>query len=652
MVTDDRINLFSNFTLDLARGCLLDGARPIHLRRQAYEVLRYLVENRGHLISKDQLIAEIWQGRAVTDGSLGKCIEEVREALGPEAREYLRNVRGRGYIFEPGTFGTNETVATRHEQIEFVRLVVEDEGSAVRANAINQPASGSSGLRTLDLPLTHVASSAIPEVNGVKHRRVLWLVAGILIAASAAGTFSYLNYFRSSSKPITSIAVLPLVNESADQNMDYLSDGLSESLINSLSQLPQLKVIAKSSSFKYRGVTVDPPKVAAALGVEAILSGRVSQRGDNLLINVELVDARDNTHVWGEQYNRKATDLLQVQSEISREIATKLRLRLTGGEQQQLVKRQTVNPQAYEMLLKGRFYRSKGGMENLKKAKEYFEQAIAVDPTYAHAYSELSEICAFLVTLSVLDPKDFMPKAEVAARKAMELDDSLAEAHLAMGGLRVLTWDWVSAERELKRAIELNPNLAQAHRRYAFYLNIRRRHDEALAEGHRARELDPLTPNFSWLTLQRRYDQALEGLKKALEMGQGNAFVYLQLGVSYAGKGQYPEAIAAYREAIRLGDDSPDTQILLGCAYAKAGERDQAQAILKRLNARREYVSPGALAVLYVALGDPERALELLERAYVEHDNQLHNLAVHPHLDPLRSDPRFQDLVRRVGLPS
>jgi TolB-like protein/Tfp pilus assembly protein PilF len=478
------------------------------------------------------------------------------------------------------------------------------------------------------------------------------LVSAVVLIASAAVAFSYFKSSRSRPQPITSIAVLPLVNESADQNMDYLSDGLSESLINSLSQLPQLKVIARSSSFKYKGVTADPPKVAAALGVEAILSGRVSQRGDNLLINVELVDARDNTQVWGEQYNRKATDLLQVQSEISGEIASKLRLRLTGGEQQQLVKRETVNPQAYEMLLKGRFYRSKGGMENLKKAKEYFEQAIVVDPTYAHAYSELSEICAFLVTSSVLDPKDFMPKAEEAARKALELDDSLAEAHLAMAGLRVLTWDWVTAERELKRAIELNPNLARAHRRYAFYLNIRRRHDEAYTEGNRARELDPLTPSFSWLTLQRRYDQALEGLKKALEMGQGNAFVYVQLGVSYAGKGQYAEAIAAYREAIKLGDDSPDTLILLGCAYAMAGEQDQAQAILKRLKARREYVSPGALAVLYVALGDPERALELLERAYVEHDNQLHNLAVHPHLDPLRSDPRFQDLLRRVDLPS
>jgi tetratricopeptide (TPR) repeat protein len=427
---------------------------------------------------------------------------------------------------------------------------------------------------------------------------------------------------------------------------------VTESLINRLSQLPGVKVIARSSSFRYKDKKVDPQEVARSLGVEAIMTGRVLQRGENLLVSAELMDAREGTQVWGEQYNRKASDLLVVQADISREIAETLRLRLTPSERQQLAKRETVNPQAYELLLKGRFARSKGGG---KKTVEYFTQAIAVDPSYAAAYADLSAAYANLVTASAVDPKEFMPKAESAAYKALDLEGDLAEAHSALAGIKLIAWDWAAAEREFKRAIELNPNLAGARNMYSLYLSLIGRHDEALAEVRRARELDPLSLRINVavadrLLLARQNDAAIEAAKKAVELDQNAPGPHVHFGYIYAAKGQYREAIAAYQEGIKLGGDSPDTQIYLGAAYALAGEREQARAILKRLEARK-YVSPGALAALYVALGERE-ALASLERAYAEHDAQLQWLRVDANLDPLRSDPRFQDLLRRVGFAS
>jgi serine/threonine protein kinase/TolB-like protein/Tfp pilus assembly protein PilF len=491
-----------------------------------------------------------------------------------------------------------------------------------------------------------------------RHKRGALLLLAALVAVTAA--VAYFAYWRSAGEggagQIRSIAVLPFTNADGNPDAEYLSDGISESLINSLSQLPGVKVIARSSSFRYKGKEVDPQEVANALGVEAILTGRVVQRGDNLLISAELVNASDKTNVWGDQYNRKATDVLQVQSEISREIAEKLRLRLTASARQQLAKPETANPQAYELLLKARFYRDKGGSENEKKAIEYLKQATAVDPGYAPAYAQLSEGYRALVVQSVLDPKVGMPQAEAAARKALELDESLANAHFALAGIKLDGWDWATAEREYKRAIELNPNLQKAHGGYSRYLSVMGRHDESLAEIKRTRELDPLSPIANTavgerLRYARQYDQAIEALKKTLERDQNFPNMYFSLGHVYMAKGQYAEAIAAYQEAIRLGRDTSSTNIYLGAAYARGGERERAQAILKRLQTSNEYVSPAQLAVLYAALGEREQAFASLEKAYVARDLVLQFLGVDPAYDSLRSDPRFQDLLRRVGLP-
>jgi eukaryotic-like serine/threonine-protein kinase len=514
-------------------------------------------------------------------------------------------------------------------------------------------------LETAQSGIAHSTSSAAYLVNEIKlHKHAALLVLAMFAAATIA--IAYYAYSRSAGARsvgmIRSIAVLPFANVNNNPDTEYLSDGVSESLINSLSQLPGVKVIARSSSFKYKGKEVDPQEVANALGVEAILTGRVTQRGNNLLISVELMDARDKTQVWGDQYNRRGSDVLAMQSEISQEIAKQLRLHLTAGEQQQLTKRESVNPQAYELLLRGRLYARKGEPENRKKAIEYYQQAISVDPTYALAYAELSASYTILYSSGIVDPKEFRPKAEEAVYKALELDDSLADAHYALASLKSNAWDWAGAEREYRRAIELNPNLAPAHLFYSFYLMFMGRYDEAIAEAKRGRELDPLSLRAhvqigNSLGAARRYDEAIESLKKTLEMEQRFAPAHFLLGCTYVAKGMYPEAIAEYQESIKVGGNVPTRQIYLGAAYAKAGERGKAQEILKRLQTSKEYVSPTELSILYAALGEREQAFASLETAYTAHDLQLQTLRVDALFDDIRSDPRFKDLMRRVGLP-
>jgi serine/threonine-protein kinase len=502
----------------------------------------------------------------------------------------------------------------------------------------------------------HTISSAEYVVGEIKrHKLAAVLVLTTIVLAVVAGLISY-RYSSARSAAITSVAVLPFTNQSGDPNMDYLSDGISESLINNLSQLSSLKVISRGSAFKYKGKEVDPQEVARALGVQAIVTGRVVQRGDQLQVSAELVKVSDKTQMWGEQFNRKATDLLQVQTEISQRIAEQLRLRLTSSEQQQLVKDAKANPQAYELLLKGRFYHAKATPEDSKKAVEYFNQALVVDPNYALAYAELANAYRYLGANSYLDPKETMPKAEAAARKALELDESLADAHAVLALIKRDMWDWAGAEQEFKRALELNPNLASAHSYYGRFLSIMLRHDEAITESKRARELDPLSLRYNAnlgyeYYFARQYDQAIEQLKKTLELDQNFALAHSILGYAYDAKGNYTQAIAERRETIKLRGENTSDQCYFGASLAKAGQRAEAEAILKQLETTKEYVSPGELAALYAGLGDKEKALTALERAYAAHDLQLQYLGVDQHYDPLRSESRLQELIRKVGLP-
>lgn len=621
---------FGGFRLDASKRLLWRSGQTVSLMPKAFDVLLTLVQHHGQIVTKDDLMTSVWRDTIVEENSLNVNVSSLRKVFGekPNDHHFIVTVPGVGY--------------------EFVAEVQEINPAEPQHFAQTEELSKSDNFKIL-VKIGKLFSR-------IKQRPTLFL---ILIASLLALIFFTSSLFKrqssmsaNSSNPAQSIAVLPFSNESGDANLDYLSDGLSERVIDRLSQLPQLKVIARNSSFKYRGNNVDLQEAANALGVEAIVAGRVVQRGDDLSVRVELIDVRANRQLWSDTYNRRATDVQAVQAEIGQTVSEKLRLRLTGVQEQQLAKQETVNPQAYEMLLKGRFYRNKSG-DAPKKAIEYFNQAIALDPNYALAYVGLSSAYLYLGANSFLDPKEATPKAEAAAYKALELDENLAEAQVALANLKRNAWQWSEAERQYQRAIELNPNLFTAHAGYGQLLSYTGRHDQAVAEAKRARELNPLMPAVNtnlgqMLYFARRYDEAIEATKKALEFNQDDLSAYGYLGDIYSAKGMHAEAISAYQKTVDR--DIPGDSIYLGAIYARAGEREKARVLLKRVLTSREYVSPGELAVLYAALGEREQAFAALEKAYTDHDVQLIFLRVDPNFDNLRDDPRFQDLMRRVGL--
>ena len=479
----------------------------------------------------------------------------------------------------------------------------------------------------------------------------------VLLVLSAVAAYSYLGGSRPTT--INSVAVLPFVNVGKDESSEYLSDGISESLTNDLSQLPQLKVIARSSTFVYKDKNVDLQEVARTLGVQAVVTGRVMQRGDDLQISVELVRASDRTEMWGEQYTRKASDLQAVQSEIARSISEKLRLRLSGAEEQRLTKPATANAQAYQLYLTGLFYFRKGGVENYKKALDYYNQAVALDPDFGLAYAMMTAPYVDLYVLTAsgdLTPTQALAKSRAAAQRALEIDDNLAEAHIAMASINELQWNWTGSEAEAKRAIQLNPNLSLAHNIYALLLVVLGRNAEALAENKRAQELDPLrvalkSNQAKALLFARRYDEAIQVAQAAIKLDPTFPNAHWCLAEIYAITGNYTESVNEYQKTIDLDGPLPTHLCFLGYAYGLAGRRSDAQAVLKRLKTTDKYVSPTELAALYIGLGDKESALQSLERAYAERDPRLDELKVEPYFDSLRSDPRYQQLVTNMHFP-
>ena len=498
----------------------------------------------------------------------------------------------------------------------------------------------------------HTSSSAEYIAGEVKkHPSVLLGALAFLIVALAA--FGYYTYHRSN--PINSIAVLPFVNVGGYRGDEYLSDGLSEGLINNLSRLPQLKVIARSSSFKYRGENIDIQDAAGKLGVGAILTGRVAQQGDDLQISVELINTADNTRIWGEVYNRKVSGAASVPEEIAHAVSEKLQLELSGAQERQMAKRITNIPQAYQLHLNGVFHRRKNGAENIRKAIAYQKQAIALDANFTLAYIELSINLANLIEIGAISPQEGLPQARAAAEKALALDDTLADVYYNIARIKKYEFEWASAETAFRRAIEINPNLAAAHTIYAEYLSQLGKFDEALREIKMAQELDPLRTGLignegSIFYLARQYDEAVA--KKLIHASSAaeNPFAHLELANAYTAKGQYAEALLSYQTSIKL-EETPGALIYLGRFYALTGKREQAIAILDKLNATEKYVSPVESAVLYAALGDKEKAFASLEKGYSERDFKLTSLKVEPGYDLLRDDPRFQDLMRRVGFP-
>jgi len=481
-----------------------------------------------------------------------------------------------------------------------------------------------------------------------------------VVVLVAIGVF----YFGRSHNGMDSIAVLPFVNGSADSSMEYLSDGITEGVIDRLSGLPNLKVISRTSAFRYKLREIDPKKVARELGVQALVTGRVTQRGDDLSISAELVDAREDKQLWGEQYKRTLADITSVQQEIATAISENLRVRLTSEEKTRLVKSSQPKPEAYQLYLKGRYLSNQSTAEGLRKSIEYFQQAIDRDPGYAMAYVGLADSYNWLGGgLNYVSPSETLPKAKAAAMKALELDKTLGEAHAAIAYAEwFYDWDWSTAQREFKAAIELSPSSAITHERYAECLFTKTRFDEGIDEMKRAQELDPIsTYSLGGLAhvylLMRRYDESIPHFQKALDLYPNAAFIRAQLAWSYAMKGMYPEALAEY-DKIAESDKAvaPENQLVadgLGWVYAVAGRRADALKIAKEMEelSSRSYVDFYQLATIHAGLGAKGEAFRLLEKGYQQRSAGMRYLLIDPFWDNVRSDPRYTDLLRRIGLP-
>ncbi|HKC66099.1 MAG TPA: protein kinase [Pyrinomonadaceae bacterium] len=525
-----------------------------------------------------------------------------------------------------------------------------------------------SSAQTTPVGQAQPTSSAEYIVSQIKqHKRGAALIAlALVFAAATVAAYFYLSKRNgeptrsTSADTIDSIAVLPLTNESHDPNVDWLADGLTESIIYKLSQLPNLKVLARSTVFRYKGKEIDPAQAARELNVRAVLTGRVLQHGDDLTVSAELIDTRDNRLLWGERYDRKMTDLNAVQQEIARVVSEKLRQKLTGEEQRQLAKQDTTNSEAYQFYLKGRYYWNKRSPDNFRKAISYFQQALERDPNYALAYSGLADAYCLLPNYGGSTPAETMPKAKAAARKALEIDDSLAEGHASLGQILFYDWDFAGGERELRRAIELNPNYASAHQWLGELLSAMGRFDEAIAEVRRALELDPLSLIINRVLADayysaRRYDEAIEQYRKTIEIDPNFATAHGDLGDAFAAKGMHAEAVAEYAKSdeIMEGEEGKKNAAAILDAYAKGGWKGFLQQNISHFKelSNRSYVPPSFIAAQYAQLGEKDEAFAWLEKDYQEHGFAITDMKVDPQLDNLRSDPRFADLMRRVGLP-
>ena len=497
-------------------------------------------------------------------------------------------------------------------------------------------------------------------------RRLLALAAGVLVAALAGGWY----WYSTLTSPLNSVAVLPFVNASGDPDVDYLSDGITEGLINSLARVSNLTVVSRNAAFRFKGPDVDAQRAGQMLNVRVAVTGRVTRRGDDLSISVELIDIADNRRLWGDSFNRKIADLLTVQDEISTEISDALHLRLSGRERQELTKRYTENTSAHQLYLRGRYEWNKKTLDGFNQGIRFFEEAINIDPDYAPAYAGLAAIYNNVANynFSVLPPREAWAKAKVSAERAIQIDNSLASAHASLALVYYQwEWDWPAAEREFKRALELGgnapsmyePGPSSTNHWYAHLLMTIGRTEESLAAGRRALQLDPVdtaaNAHQGWHYLwTRSYDQAVGPLLQAIEMYPAFSVSRWYLGMVYEQQGDLTKAIEQFDHSVRVTSSLPSMVALRGHALALAGRRGEAQAVLDDLltQAKRRYVPPYPIAVIQTALGNNDAAFEWLEKAYVGHDSWLNYVALDPRLDPLRADRRFADLLQRMKLPA
>jgi TolB-like protein/DNA-binding winged helix-turn-helix (wHTH) protein/Tfp pilus assembly protein PilF len=617
--------VFGPFLLDPAERRLLRGNEIVVLTPKAFDTLHLLVRNSGRVLEKHELIRMLWPDTFVEDGSLSNHIFLLRKALG-ENPAFIETVPRRGYRF-----------------VGAVRLF--------------PPAAPAHPERPRELGAAGIAFLPAKARQTWRSRAALGIAAVALLALLAAAGWFY--KFAARGEAIDSMAVLPFVNANADPDTEYLSDGITESLINSLSQLPNLKVMSRDSAFRYKGKETDAQTVGRELGVRAIFKGRVTQRGGTLNISAELIDARDSRHIWGQQYDRKLTDIVALREEIAMEMASALRRRLTGAEEKRLTKSYTANPEAYQDYLKGLYWLNKSTEEGFNKGIEYFHQAIAKDPTYALAYSGLSDCYSSLAEFGAVPAREGYVRAKDAALKALELDDTLAEAHGSLALIKSsYDWDWSGADKEIRRAIELNPSYADAHRLHAEVLWQTGRLDEAIAETKITLELDPLsleTNNDLGLEffLARRYDQAIEQEGKVLELDPNYAVAFYFRGLAHLKKSMYRKGMREFEKGVAISPGDTVALTGLGYGYAVTGKGAEAQKVLDKLNglSKQQYVSPVWRAKIYAGLEEKDKAFEWLEKAYEDRSIvSVGYIKTNPIFDPLRSDPRFVDLLCRTNL--
>ena len=484
-----------------------------------------------------------------------------------------------------------------------------------------------------------------------------WLTAMVALAVLLV-TIAVITYVtRSNKKSINSLAILPFVNSTSDPNTEHLSEGITESLINNLSQVPTLRVMARTTVFSFNGQNVDSRKVGSDLGVDAVVTGRVTQLADTLVIQVDLVDVSSGAQIWGERFNRKLTDVVTMQEEISREISEKLHLRMTDEERSRVSKRHTINAEAYQSYLKGRYHWNKRTQEGLRKSIEYFTEALEKDPAYAQAYAGIADSYNTLARFNYLRNQEAYPKARAAVTKALEIDETLAEAHTSLAVVKMdYEWDLPGAEREFKRAIELNPSYSSAHQWYGLLLVSRGQTEEAIAETKRAQQLDPLSlivdMGLGGLYIYaRRFDEAIAYLEKVRDLHPEAFQPDSNLAYIYEIKGMKDEAVASYLRSRTLAGDTAERVAAVKAAYVASGWKSYLQ---KRVDEMKEhaklkrYISPFSVALLYALMGEKDQALAWLEKTYEERNYRLLFIKVDARLDSLRSEPRFLDLVRRI----
>ena len=634
------------------------------------------IDQRSDIFSFGCILFEAVTGHKAFEGkdaidSLNKIIREPAPPVSDfrlDLPNHLQRIVRRCLAKDPeDRYQTIKDVAIELRELrrELETANIDTAAPQARREATTGPDAGiqtveTAGTRTKSAAATTLTPTSSAEyiVTGIKQHKLALAIAVIVIVIGSAGLGIYMRA-RNTTGVIDSIAVLPFENRSTDPEADYISDGLTESINNSLTRLPNLKVIPHSVAFHYKGKPMDAQKFGDELGVNAVLIGRVIQRGDDLTISVELDDVRDGKQLWGEQYSRKVSDLLSVKGDIAREVSQRLRSQLPGEDQQKLAVGSTQSPEAYQLYLKGNYYTSKFTNDGFRKGIDYFNQAIAVDPNYAMAYNGL----AFNYINAedwFIPPREAAPKAKEAAKRALAIDETLAGAHLSLAIIaHWYEWDWPTAEREFKRAIELNPNDPRPHGYYSWYLSNVGQTDQALAEARRGQQLDPVSIEAnlfvgSILVFSRQSDQAIAQLSNALELDPNYWFAYNFLGRAYEQKGELSEAIAAFKRALELEKDNAENWAGLGYAHALSGDKVEAQSVINHLKAvsAHSYVAPYNIAVIYAGLGDKDQAFAWLDRAYADRSSFLViHLKTDSHLDSLRSDPRFSDLVRRIGLP-